>query len=56
MKWQLELLRAQEEEERRKAAGNMTDSNAQVEAQEEDPRPTIGEDLTPEQQRVANDL
>ena len=56
LKWQLELIRAQEEEERRKAASNMTDYNVQVEAQEEDPRPTIGEDLTPEQRRVANDL
>jgi hypothetical protein len=43
-KWQLETIRAQE---RRKAAGNMTDSNVQVEAQEEDPRLTIGEDLIP---------
>jgi hypothetical protein len=34
----------------------MTDSNAQVKAQEEDSKPTIGEDLTREQRRVANDL
>ncbi len=56
MKWELELIRAQKEEERRKAAGNMTDSNIQFKAQKEDLRPTIGEDLTPEQRRVAKDL
>ena len=56
MKRQLELIQAQEEEERRKAAGKVNDSNTQFKAQEEDPRPTIGEDLTPEQRRVVNNL
>ncbi len=34
----------------------MTNSNMQFKTQDQDPRPTIGEDLTPEQRRVANDL
>jgi hypothetical protein len=34
----------------------MADSYMQFKAQKEDPRPNIGEDLTPEQRHVAHEL